>query len=267
VTARRCLVLGGTGFIGSAVAAEAARRGWAVTAVGSKTAGAVVGQTFELLINANGNSRKYLAREDPAADFDLSVRTVTRSLHEIRSARYVFLSSAEVYDHPFDPAQNAEDVPIIETALSAYGFHKLLAEHLVRRYAPGWTILRLSGLVGPGLRKNALFDLLTGAPMRVHPDSAYQFIDTRVLARVLFDLLPDPAGIHHRIFNVGGHGVVTLREAAGWIGVSIPPGADALPRERCELNIERIARLAALPASTDAVRGFIDEWRRRRADG
>lgn len=255
----RCLVLGGSGFVGSAIAAEASRRGWETTAFSSKTACQAIGQACDLLINANGNARKYLAAENPALDFDLSVRTVARSLQEIRAARYVYISSSEVYRDSSHPDTSREDAPPEWESLSPYGFHKRLAETLVRRFAPRWTILRLSGLVGPNLRKNAVFDLLTGAPWRLSPDSEFQFLDTRFLARLLFDLLDRPESIGG-VFNVAGRGVVSLRQAAVWAGVT-PPSDAALPVIRCEINIERISALFPLPSTAETVRAFIAEWR------
>ncbi len=259
MSAQSCVVLGATGFIGSAIAAEAERRGWAVIGVSSKTAAEVVGRSCDVLINANGNSRKYLARQDPALDFDLSVRTVSRSLHEIRAARYVYLSSSEVYRDSSDPRASREDASPEWESLSAYGFHKRLAETLVRRYAPRWTILRLSGLLGPGLRKNAVYDLLTGAPWRLSPDSAFQFLDTRVLARRLFDLLERPES-EHGVFNVAGRGVVSLREIAAWAGAPLPDG-NTLPTVRCEISTERISTLFELPATAETARDFVRAWR------
>ncbi len=254
-----CLVLGGTGFVGSAFVAESARRGWRVTWVGSRDAHSVIGASFDLVINADGNSRKYLAQQNPAEDFDLSVRTVARSLHEIRAARYVYLSSSEVYPDPSDPARNAEDAPIAPAQLSPYGFHKYLAETLVRRYAPCWSILRISGLIGPRLRKNAVYDVLTGAPLRVHPDSEFQFIDTRVLAAAVFDLL-ERSALENDLVNMGGAGVVSVRQMAEWVGRSLPDEAAALPRVRCELCLDRWRQWMSIPQTAEAVRAFIREW-------
>ncbi|MBU4461359.1 MAG: NAD-dependent epimerase/dehydratase family protein, partial [Verrucomicrobia bacterium] len=66
---RTCLVLGAKGFVGSAIAAEAARRGWRVVAVDKEEYAAAVGTSCDLLVNANGNSRKYLAAQDPKLEF------------------------------------------------------------------------------------------------------------------------------------------------------------------------------------------------------
>src|SRR5204863_402227 len=46
----------------------------------------------------------------------------------------------------------------------------------------GAQVLRLPGLFGPGLKKNAVYDLLHGYQVeKIHPDSTYQFYDVRQL--------------------------------------------------------------------------------------
>lgn len=257
---RRCLVLGAKGFVGSAIAAEAARRGWEVAAVDKDEYAAAAGSSCDLLINANGNSRKYLAAQDPKLEFDLSVASVQRSLRDFRAGLYVHLSTIDVYADASGPATTDEDAPIDSVRLSPYGFHKWLAERIVEHDAPRWLILRMGGFVGPRLWKNSIHDLLHGVPLRVHPDSAYQYLDTRELAQAVFDLVA--AGVAGTRINACGDGVVTLREIASWI-----PGCDlsalpaSLPRERYEASIARLVSLRPVRATRDAVRAFLDETR------
>ncbi|MCX7819754.1 MAG: NAD(P)-dependent oxidoreductase [Kiritimatiellae bacterium] len=258
---RRCVVLGAHGFVGSAVAAEAARRGFELLAVDKDNYDAARGATSELLINANGNSRKYLATQDPALEFDLSVRSVQRSLHEFRCAQYVHLSSCDVYPDPSSPATTAEDSPIESSRLSQYGFHKWLAEQIVRHDARRWLILRMGGFVGPRLWKNSIYDLLTGAPLRVDLASAYQYLDTRDFARILFDLIE--RGVEERVINVAGEGIVTLREVAEWLGRDAPAHVGGmLPVERYEISLDTLRRYCPPPSTRESVRRFLDECRR-----
>lgn len=256
---KACLVLGAKGFVGSTVAAEALRRGWTLIAVDKDDYEAATGTRCDVLINANGNSKKYLAAADPKLEFDLSVRSVERSLHDFSAGLYVHLSSIDVYPDPSSPDTSGEDAAIDPARLSPYGFHKRLAEQIVMHDAPCWMVLRMGGFVGPGLWKNSIHDLLAGAPLRVHPDSEYQYLDTRELARIVFDLIAmDPAG---RTINVCGDGVVTPREAAAWIpGVDPAALPDTGPKERYAVSIRRLLDLRpGIPKTRDAVRGFIGE--------
>ncbi len=250
------IVIGAAGFVGSAIAAEARARGLNVLPLTRDTYRP--GLRAKWIINANGNSKKYLAREQPVREFDLSVRSVMHSLHDFTCERYCFLSSIDVYDNVSDPAANAETAFIRRDRLSPYGLHKLIAEDLVRAYAPRRLILRMGGFVGPGLRKNAIYDLLKGLPLRVHPDSRYQYQHTRALAATALDLLADDTA--DDTWNVAGDGAISLREIAAWIpGVVLPEPIGA--PEHYEINIEKLKRRGPVAATRETVRRFVEDVR------
>lgn len=253
-----CLVIGGKGFVGSAIVAEARQRGYRTVVVDKDEYASAIGASCDLLINANGNSRKYLAAKDPGQEFDLSVRSVLHSLHDFKTNHYVHLSTIDVYPNHQDPAANTEDTPIDEKAISPYGFHKHLAENIVRYYAPRWTIVRMGGFVGPKLWKNSIHDLLTGANLKVHPDSVYQYLHTADLARLLFDLLATASS--QEVWNISGAGVVSLRDVASWIpGTKLPAEVSQLPQEHYEINTRKIEARVTLPRSVDTVRKFVQD--------
>lgn len=252
---KKCIVIGSRGFVGSSVVAEAKRRGFDVLDIDVHNYEHHRGASCDLLINANGNSKKFLGRENPALEFDLSVRSVQASLQHFKPAFYVHLSTIDVYSDVKNPANNREDSPIETEKLSPYGFHKLLAEQIVRYYAPQWLILRMGGFVGPGLRKNSIYDLLKGAPLYVHPDSAYQYQDSRFLASLAFEL---PArGCRGEIVNCAGNGLISVREAAAMIpGCKLPDTPTGSP-ERYEVNIAKLNSLLEVPRTRDNVSKFI----------
>jgi dTDP-4-dehydrorhamnose reductase len=213
----RVCLLGSTGFVGSAFARLFKSQGIEFAAVNIRNYQQYAGTQCDILINANGSSKKYLADEDPKLDFTLNVRSVVDSLHDFKYRLYVYLSSIDVYNNVSDPAQNHEEIVIQPEELSNYGFHKYLAELAVRKYAtsppapltspfdkgrlrgilnnkssPSWLIFRLGGMVGKGLKKNSIFDLLHGRPLRVHPDSAYQYLNTDDVARIVWQIASTP---------------------------------------------------------------------------
>ena len=258
-TQQTCLILGGKGFVGRAMAEEAHRRDYAVIVVTKADYEAAKGTCCDLLVNANGNSKKFLARENPRLEFDLSVQSVLRSLHDFPAKRYIHLSTMDVYPDYSDPELNHEAVPIEVTRQSPYGFHKYLAEQIVRHYAKDWLIFRMAGFVGQGLWKNSIFDLLNNVPLRVHPDSEYQYLNTRDLARIVFEFAR--GSLSREIFNIAGQGVISLRDVAFLIpGHRLDPAYDALPRERYAMNIDKISRHVRLPGTRDTVTAFIREW-------
>ena len=252
---RTCAVIGANGFVGSAVAARAAGLGFDVTSITRDSYAHHRGTRFDLVVNANGNSKKFLSRENPGLDFELSVQSVHKAVHDFPAGLHVHLSTIDVYNDVTVPAANREDAVIEPARLSAYGFHKFLAEQIVRRFAPAWIILRMGGFVGPGLKKNSIYDLLQGRPLRVHPDSAYQYLHSGALADLVFDLAGrvSPGST----LNVVGDGVVSLRDIAGLIpGAALTAEPGSKP-ERYEVNNEALKRLAAVPDSRATVEAFI----------
>lgn len=255
---KKTIILGGHGFLGSALAAEAAKYGWETVLVNRSDYQKCVGMSCDLLINADGNSKKYLADQDANIDFDLSVRSVSLSLHDIQAKLYVYLSSIDVYSNKNNPACNHEESIIVQEKISCYGFHKFLAEQLVRQLAKSWLILRLGGFVGPGLKKNSIYDMLKSQPVRVHPDSRYQYLDAASMAAIVLQLIE--SGLHKTIFNLTGEGTVSIREIAKLIPGEPLAGAplDKSP-EHYEINISKVKTVAAIPSTRKTVERFVKD--------
>ncbi len=253
-----CLIIGGYGFVGSAITRLASERGWEATPAGRDEYPGLKGSSWDVVINANGNSKKFLSDQQPADEFDMSVRTVAHSLHDLEYGLYAFLSSVDVYHDTRDPGANAEDAVIPPMELSRYGFHKYLAEELVRFNAPKQLVFRMAGFVGPGLKKNPIYDLLTGAPLRVHPDSAYQYQHTRALAETVLDEIDSFS--RNGILNVAGDGLITPREVAEWIpGVTLEGDYSRMTPQRYEINIDRLKARRHVPATRETVRSFVED--------
>ena len=255
---KTCLVIGAKGFIGSAVAAEAAAQGYTVSAVDINNYKDFQGLEVDLLINAAGNSRKFIDDRDPVKGYELSVTSVMNVLHDFRFTFYVQLSSGAVYPDEGDPRVNSETALLQPSKMTRYGFHKWLAEQLVQHYAPKHLIIRMGGFVGSGLKKNALFDLLTGGPLFVHPDSEFQYMDTRDLAKAVFTLCEGAAGTE-TLFNLSARGTVSVRQAAAWANRTLPEESLSRPKVRAELNVDKASRIITLPETGETVRRFIQE--------
>ena len=253
---KTCLVLGGKGFVGSAIVREGQRRGWHVTSVDKEDYTSAIGTSVEVLINANGNSKKFLSNKEPKLDFDMSVRSVAESLHDFKYQKYVYLSTIDVYPTKDNPAENHEQATIDPTRISRYGHHKWLAEQLVTYNAASWLLIRMGGFIGPGLWKNGIYDLLTGSPLRVHPDSAYQYQHTDALASAVFTLIENKRNCE--IFNIAGDGLITLREIAAMIPECSTGVEPDIAPERYEVNIDKIKSIYPVTQTRLAVQQFIE---------
>jgi len=254
------LLVGGQGFVGSAFARLFTQRRIAHESITRDSYASAVGRAGATLINASANSRKYLAESDWAADFDASVASVVRTLRDFRVDLHVLLSSVDVYNVLDDPDGNGEDAVIDPLRLSTYGFHKYIAEACVRRHAPRWLIVRLGGMVGPGLRKNPVFDILHGRPLSIHPDSQYQFMSTDAVADVVWRLIA--SGETNRVVNVCGQGLISPRTISELAGkpLVVAPDAAASPPRIVHINTGLARRLGSLPDTLPDTTATIAEY-------
>lgn len=251
------LLIGAHGFVGSAFGRLFAQQGIPHEPITRDSYASSVGRAGTVLINAAGNSRKYLAETDWPADFEASVQSVARTIRDFAVDRYVLISSVDVYNCLDDPDANSEDAIIDPLRLSTYGFHKYIAEACVRRHLPSWLIVRVGGMVGPGLKKNPVFDILHGEPLRIHPDSRYQFMSTDAVAQVVWRLIE--AGRTNRVINVCGAGLISPREISELAGKPLVVAPEALVAEPriVHINTRLVETIAPPPETRTTVADFI----------
>ena len=245
-------ILGGRGFVGSAFSRHCELNGIEYRAITRSNYAEHTGKRCDVLVNADGNSSKMLGARDPVADFEASVSSVKRSLSDFGFGRYVLASSCDVYPDCSSPGATAEDSAIDVAAQSPYGFHKRLAELCVMHgCAGGWLILRLGGMVGAGLKKNPIHDVMNGGPLWVSPRSRLQYMNTDDVARVAFSLLGSGAA---GVFNVCGRGQVTIGDLPGASSCEVRGDAPAV---NYDVSTAKAEGAADIPDSRDAVGAFM----------
>ncbi len=254
-------VIGGRGFVGSAFVRYLEKNSIDHSVIGRDNYTEFAGQNFDVIINANGNSKKFLAAQEPLREFSETVVSVQRSLLDFKYRTYVICSTIDVYNDVRNPESNSENSPIDPMRISKYGLHKLLAENLVRNYANSWLIFRCGGFVGPGLKKNSIYDLLNNVPLRVNIDSAYQYLSTDFTPEAIFTVLSKK--YENQIFNLCGDGLVTIREviSAAMPGYVVKYFGDNPAVERYEISLEKIKRIVRVPPTRDTVLKFVREVR------
>jgi nucleoside-diphosphate-sugar epimerase len=254
----RVTLIGAEGFVGSAFARDLARRNVELVAVTRSSYARHAGTRSDVVIEAACNSRKFLGEERPFEEFELSVTHRLRTLGDFPAGLHVHVSSVDVYNDLTSPATTCESAAAGPENPSHYGFHKLLAEQLVRHHARSWLIVRLAGMVGPGLKKNPLFDLLNGRPLRIHPDSQYQFMHTDDVAACVWTLVE--RGMAGEIFNVCGAGLISPRTIARMID-RVPDlsqlGPDAEPRI-VNVTASKVEAIVPMPSTWTTIAHFIE---------
>ena len=169
------LLIGATGFVGGNLAAQ---HEFTATA-NSRTIADAYGKAFDLVVCAAPQAQKWWANQNPAEDL-AGIERLVASLRQIQARRFLLLSTIDVFPRvaPFDGHSVDETLDCTAFDNHPYGRHRLMLEETVRGLYGETCILRLPALFGPGLKKNALFDLINDNNLHlIHPDSRYQWYD------------------------------------------------------------------------------------------
>lgn len=230
-------VMGGDGFVGSAFVRFCSNNGLEYSSITRTNYNEFIGKSCNTLINANGNSKKYIAETDPVLDFDLSVSSVQRSLFDFKYQKYVYLSSGDVYPDQSCVKFTSENHEINRGEQSNYGFNKLLAEELVKKYAKDWIIFRMGGFVGYGLKKNAVYDIESNQKIWISQESELQFLNTDSASSMIMKIIEK--NITGAVINIGGHGVVKIKDILDTLESSSVEVSEA-NTVKYELNLEML---------------------------
>jgi nucleoside-diphosphate-sugar epimerase len=165
---RPSALVGHTGFVGGNLAAQRPFD----ACFNSKNIEQIAGQSFDLLAISAMPAAMWIANANPDADRACLDR-LTSCLRQVKARRVVVLSTVAVYPTPIDVD---EDTPIDEAAQTPYGRHRLMLERFAAEHFPQSLAVRLPGLFGPGLKKNAIYDLMHNNELhKVNAASVYQF--------------------------------------------------------------------------------------------
>jgi 2'-hydroxyisoflavone reductase len=158
---RTCKValLGGSGFVGHAIAEELIRHGHSVVTINRKRTPADYSGSVERVEADRGDPLRYaaaLATVDADAVVDVTAYRAEETRLAIeafrgRIGRFVHISTLSVYDWPF-PCPVAEDWPLVTDPAKSYGSHKAACERMIQAEPTDdfpWTILRLPAVFGP----------------------------------------------------------------------------------------------------------------------
>ncbi|MCX6771192.1 MAG: NAD(P)-dependent oxidoreductase [Candidatus Micrarchaeota archaeon] len=252
-------IIGYKGFVGSAFY-EVFSAGGQHEVVGIGRAGhaGLKGTEFDILINADGNSSKRLADEDPEADFEMNAASTVGFLQGIPCRHYVHLSTVEVYNDKSSRAATREDAVISPSSLSNYGFSKYCGELAARKHAKSWMILRLAGMVGRNMTKGPAYDILHGGRLFLSEKSRLHFMGTREVARIAMHLCGK--GKWGEAYNVAGRGALELSEFAKIAGVKL--SSSGKEKALFDISTEKLERETNVMSSEETVRAFAEEWKR-----
>ena len=112
--------------------------------------------SFEMVVCSGAPAVKWLANKNPEQDKQ-SIDSLISHISTIKCKRFILISTVDVFK---DPLLAVESTPVDTKGLHPYGLHRYQLEKFVKTHFDDFLIVRLPGLVGPGLKKNVIYDLL-----------------------------------------------------------------------------------------------------------
>lgn len=156
-------LIGHTGFVGTTLKQQTA-----FAALFNSSNVHEIGQSaFDTVICSAAPAQKWIANQQPEADLE-NLETLMSHLATLRCKQLILISTVDVFPNPVGVDERSA---IQEDDLQPYGRHRRILEKFVEANFQNHLIVRLPGLIGPGLRKNAVFDL--------HNDNNVNAIDSR----------------------------------------------------------------------------------------
>jgi hypothetical protein len=151
MTTHHDALIGWSGYVGTTLRAQRTFG----AAFRSTDIASIRGREFDTVVCAGAPAQKWIANRDPSGDA-ARIDGLIDHLRTVHCRRFVLISTVDVFS---DPSDVDEDTPVRTEGLHAYGLNRRRLEQAVQDRFPGHLVVRLPGLVGPGLRKNAIYDL------------------------------------------------------------------------------------------------------------
>lgn len=202
-----------------------------------------------------------------AADFareQALLRRVARRCHAT-GRRLVFLSTSCTGMYGATDGPGREDVPV--TPPTPYGAHKLALEEQLRAAGPGFLVLRLAHVTGPGQPGHQLVPALTrqmrAGRVTVQRGASRDLISARDVVTIIGMLLD--AGVRNQTVNVASGWEVPVEHIISHLAHSLglDPELEYVPGGR--RNQVSVAKLHALVPEVDQL-GFDGGYYRRVLD-
>jgi hypothetical protein len=145
-------LVGVTGFVGSTLCKQTSFESF----YRSTNINEIDGQSFDTVVCAAAPAQKWIANKKPQADM-ANLEGLISHLKTIQCKTFILISTVDVFQNPLGVD---EQTMVDEAGLHPYGMHRRHLEKFVESHFPNHLIARLPGLVGPGLRKNVIYDFL-----------------------------------------------------------------------------------------------------------
>jgi nucleoside-diphosphate-sugar epimerase len=186
------LIIGHRGFVGSNLNRQLTN----ARGAGRAEIGSLAGDTFSDIYCAAPQAKKWWANQNPDEDRQ-EVDNLIAACRQIGCrSRFVLFSTVDVYDPP--TCKTERNQPGSET--HPYGANRFYLEQcILEHFGSKAKVIRLPALVGHGLKKNIIYDLLHNNNVeQINANSSFQWFNLALLSDILqiAEQLENPAVIN-----------------------------------------------------------------------
>lgn len=182
-------VTGADGFLGKRLCSFLEKKGYDVVRYGSDNLDIrnefKISNDIEAIYHLAALNKPYFSKTNPMETFRTNVLGTLNLLEAVKSSnvkKIIFTSSILVYKNL---KKTKETDSVAYNGIYPYGLEKLIAEEYIKIYSGlsgfEYIIFRISGIYGPGMRKNPVFDIIQGflngkVKLFVNRNSVYNFV-------------------------------------------------------------------------------------------
>lgn len=214
--------------------------------------------SFDIIINANGNSKRFWANQNPLKDFSASTVSVYNSLFDFSCKTYIYISSLDVYEKHSNPKFTKEEGIVDPSKLQPYGFNKYMSELIVKKYNKRYLILRCPLVLGKNLKKGPIFDILQNNPLFVTHETKLTLITTQAIAEIIEILIKKT--VLNQTINIGGIGTFSFKKAQKYFNKKIHV-LDKTEKQVYTINVDKIKKLyPTLKSSEEYLQNYLKDY-------
>lgn len=137
----------------------------------------IKGNEFALVVCAGMPAEKWRANQNPNEDAENTDRLI-EAISRVEAEEFVLISTIDIYQNDRICTELDQAQP-----MHTYGKNRLKVEEFVKDRFLNSIIIRLPALFGPGLKKNAIYDLMHNNQVeKINPKSEFQWYDLDWLA-------------------------------------------------------------------------------------
>ena len=252
-------LIGGKGLVGSGFSRYLKKKKIKYKIITRKNKKNFFGKRCDVLIDCNGNGSKRKANKNPFFDFSASVRSVVENLNKIKCNKYVYISTIYTYKNLRNRISTVESKQSYKDKISPYGLNKRIAELYVKKLSHSYLIFRLPFIVGPGLKRNSVYDLTHFKKTYYTFNSQINWIHTDTIAKIVCNLLNK--NISNQTFNLASKNSISIKKIMDLCKLK---KRDIIKTrrtyEKTQINCNKIKKYISLPNSVDEAKKYISEY-------